>query len=142
MLEALQMSLNATAVLGFLFYIVSAVVLLALFQFIYTRITPHKEFELIREGNTAAAVALAGAVIGFALPVASVISHSVSLLDFVVWAVIAAVVQLLAFLAVSLVLKGLSGRIQKGEIAAGIYVAAVAVSVGLLNAACMTPTTN
>ena len=102
MLEALQMSLNATAVLGFLFYIVSAVVLLALFQFIYTRITPHKEFELIREGNTAAAVALAGAVIGFALPVASVISHSVSLLDFVVWAVIAAVVQLLAFLAVSL----------------------------------------
>lgn len=142
MLEALQMSLNAAAVLGFLFYIVSAVVLLALFQFIYTRITPHKEFELIREGNTAASVALAGAVIGFALPVSSVIAHSVSLLDFVVWAVIAAVVQLLAFLAVSLVLRGLPGRIQKGEMAAGIYVAAIAISVGLLNAACMTPTTN
>ena len=142
MLEALQMSLNVTAVLGFLFYIVSAVVLLALFQFIYTRITPHKEFELIRENNTAAAVALAGAVIGFALPLASVISHSVSLLDFVVWAVIAFVVQLLAFLVISLVLKGLPARIQKGEIAAGIYVAAIAVSIGLLNAACMTPTTN
>jgi putative membrane protein len=141
MLEALQMSLNATAVLGFLFYIVVAVVLLALFQFIYTRITPHKEFLLIREGNTAAAVALAGAVIGFALPVASVISHAVSLLDFVVWAVIAAVVQLLAFLAVSMVLKGLPDRIHRGDMAAGIYVAAIAVSVGLLNAACMTPST-
>ncbi|OEC32609.1 putative membrane protein [Pseudomonas cuatrocienegasensis] len=142
MLEALQMSLNVTAVLGFLFYIVSAVVLLAFFQLVYTRITPHKEFELIREGNTAAAIALAGAVIGFALPVSSVISHAVSLLDFIVWALIAGVVQLLAFLAVSLVLKGLPGRIQKGEVAAGIYVAAIAVSVGLLNAACMTPTTN
>ncbi|EPG9350486.1 DUF350 domain-containing protein [Pseudomonas aeruginosa] len=142
MLEALKMSLNATAVIGFLFYIVSAVVLLALFQFIYTRITPHREYQLIRDGNTAAAVALSGAVIGFALPVASVISYSVSLLDFVVWAVIAAVVQLLAFLAVSLVLKGLPDRIHKGEVAAGIYVAAIAISVGLLNAACMTPTTN
>jgi len=139
MLDALKMSLNATAVLGFLFYIIGAVVLLALYQFSYTRVTPHKEFALIREGNTAAAVALAGAVIGFALPVASVISHSVSLLDFIVWAVIAAVVQLLAFLAVSLVIKGLPGRIHKGEMAAGIYVAAIAVSVGLLNAACMTP---
>lgn len=142
MLEALQMSLNASAVLGFLFYIVLAVVLLALFQFIYTRVTPHREFDLIRQNNTAAAVALSGAVIGFALPVASVISHSVSLLDFAVWAIIAAVVQLLAFLAVSLVLKDLPTRIQNGEIAAGIYVAAVAISVGLLNAACMTPTTN
>ena len=142
MLEALQMSLNATAVLGFIFYIVLAVVMLALFQFIYTLLTPHHEYRLIREGNTAAAVALSGAVIGFALPVASVISHSVSLLDFAVWAIIAGVVQLLAFLAVSLVLKGLPARIQKGEIAAGIYVAAIAVSVGLLNAACMTPTTN
>lgn len=142
MLEALQMSLNASAVLGFLFYIVLAVVLLALFQFIYTHVTPHREFDLIRQNNTAAAVALSGAVIGFALPVASVISHSVSLLDFAVWAIIAAVVQLLAFLAVSLVLKDLPTRIQNGEIAAGIYVAAVAISVGLLNAACMTPTTN
>lgn len=142
MLEALQMSLNAAAVLGFLFYIVSAGVLLALFQFIYARVTPHKEFALIREGNSAAAVALAGAVIGFALPVSNVIAHSVSLLDFVAWALIAGVVQLLAFFAGSMVIKGLPGRIQKGEIAAGIYVATIAISVGLLNAACMTPSSN
>ena len=57
-------------------------------------------------------------------------------------AVIAAVVQLLAFLLTSLVLKGTSERIKKGELAAGIYVAAVAISVGMLNAACMTPTSN
>lgn len=139
MLEALEMSLNQDAVLGFVTYLIGAAILFAIFQFIYTRITPHKEFELIRSGNTAAAIALAGAIIGFAIPASNVIAHSVSLLDFIVWAVIAAVVQLLAFLVTSLVLKGTSERIRNGEIASAVYVAAVAISVGLLNAACMTP---
>ena len=124
MLEALSISLNQTAVLGFVSYIVGAAVLFALFQFIYTRITPHKEFELIRSGNVAAAIALGGAIVGFAIPASNVIAYSISILDFVVWAVIAAFVQLLAFLMTSLVLKGASERIQKGEIAAGIYVVA------------------
>ncbi|MBK5303751.1 MULTISPECIES: DUF350 domain-containing protein [Gammaproteobacteria] len=142
MLEALSISLNKAAVLGFVSYILGAAVLFALFQFIYTRITPHREFELIRSGNVAAAIALSGAIIGFAIPASNVIAYSISLLDFVVWAVIAAFVQLLAFLMTSLVLKGASERIKKGEIAAGIYVAAVAISVGMLNAACMTPSQN
>ncbi len=142
MLEALSISLNNAAVLGFVLYILGAAVLFALFQFIYTRITPHKEFELIRAGNTSAAVALGGAIVGFAIPASNVIAYSINVLDFIVWAVIAAVVQLLAFLLTSLVLKGTSERIKKGELAAGIYVAAVAISVGMLNAACMTPTSN
>jgi len=142
MLEALSISLNKAAVLGFVSYLLGAAVLFALFQFIYTRITPHKEFELIRSGNVAAAIALGGAIVGFAIPASNVIAYSISILDFVVWAVIAALVQLLAFLVTSLVLKGTSERIRKGEIAAGIYVAAVAISVGMLNAACMTPTQN
>lgn len=139
MLAALALSLNATAVIGFIIYIVVAVLLFALFQFIYTRLTPHKEFELIREGNTAAAVALAGSLVGFALPASNIIAYSVSVLDFVVWVLIAAVVQLLAFAGTSLVLKNLSARIARGELAAAIYSAAVAISVGLLNSACMTP---
>ncbi|KHK61643.1 MULTISPECIES: DUF350 domain-containing protein [Pseudomonas] len=142
MLEALSISLNKAAVLGFVMYILGAAVLFALFQFIYTRVTPHREFELIRSGNVAAAIALGGAVIGFAIPASNVIAYSINMLDFIVWAVIAAVVQLLAFLMTSLVLKGASARIKNGEIAAGIYIAAVAISVGMLNAACMTPSTN
>ncbi|APC17337.1 hypothetical protein BLL42_16925 [Pseudomonas frederiksbergensis] len=142
MLEALSVSLNKAAVLGFVSYIIGAALLFAIFQFIYTRITPHREFELIRSGNTAAAIALSGAIIGFAIPASNVIAYSVNLLDFAVWALIAAAVQLLAFLMTNLVLKGTSERIRNGEIAAAIYVAAVAISVGLLNAACMTPSQN
>ncbi|AIN57676.1 putative membrane protein [Pseudomonas sp. TE6288] len=139
MLDALRMSLNAQAVIGFILYISVALVLFWLFQFIYTHLTPHREFALIRDNNSAAAIALGGALIGFSLPASNIIAYSVSLLDFVVWVVIAAVVQLLAFGITSLVLKGLASRIAKGEMAAAIYAAAVAISVGFLNSACMTP---
>jgi len=140
MLDALQMSLNPQALIAFVFYILGAAAVFALFAFIYTRVTPHREFVLIREGNSAAAIALGGALIGFALPVASVIAHSVSILDFLLWAVIAAVVQLTTFFVVNLVLKGLPERIQRGEVSAAVFAAAVAIGMGLLNAACMTPT--
>ena len=139
MLDALRMSLNAQAVIGFILYISVALVLFWVFQFIYTHLTPHREFALIRDNNSAAAIALGGALIGFSLPASNIIAYSVSLLDFVVWVVIAAVVQLLAFALTSLVLKGLASRIAKGEMAAAIYAAAVAISVGFLNSACMTP---
>ncbi|WP_252091197.1 DUF350 domain-containing protein [Pseudomonas sp. MWU13-3659] len=139
MLEALRMSLNAEAVIGFILYISVALVLFWVFQFIYTHLTPHREFALIRDNNSAAAIALGGALIGFSLPASNIIAYSVSLLDFVVWVVIAAAVQLLAFGITSLVLKGLANRIAKGEMAAAIYAATVAISVGFLNSACMTP---
>ncbi|MFK7604929.1 MULTISPECIES: DUF350 domain-containing protein [unclassified Pseudomonas] len=139
MFDALRQSLNATAVSSFALYILVAAIVFALFQFIYTRMTPHREFELIRANNPAAAIALGGALIGFALPAGNIISHSVSILDFIVWVTIAAGIQLLAFIATSLVVKNLSSRIVNGEQAAAIYTAAIAISVGFLNAACMTP---
>jgi putative membrane protein len=139
MLDALSMSLNFQSVLSFIVYIIVAGVLFGLFQMAYTRLTPHKEFVQIREGNVAAAIALGGALIGFALPASNVITYSVSVLDVVIWAVIAAVVQLLAFTATNMVLKDLSARITRGELAAAIYAASVSISVGFLNSACMTP---
>jgi len=139
MLDALRLSLNASAVTGFILYISVALLLFWLFQFVYTRLTPHREFALIRENNPAAAIALGGSLIGFSLPASNIIAHSVSILDFVAWVVIAAVVQLIAFGLTSLVLRGLSRRIAQGELAAAIYAASVAISVGFLNSACMTP---
>lgn len=139
MLEALKLSLAPEAVLSFLAYLAGAIALFVLFKWAYTKLTPHKEYTLIRQGNVAAAVALGGALIGFAIPASNVIAFSVSLIDFIVWAVIAGIVQLVGFLISSLVMKGAAERISKGELATGIYVAAVSISLGLLNAACMTP---
>ncbi len=138
-MDALKMSLPADAVLGFLFYMAGAAVLFALYAFIYTRLTPYNEFALIREGNSAAAIALGGALLGFAIPVSGAISHSISLLDFLLWSVIAGAVQLLAFVVVSVVVKGMDERIRRQENAAAILLAAVAIGIGMLNAACMNP---
>ncbi|PWB30359.1 hypothetical protein DCO48_20635 [Pseudomonas sp. SDI] len=140
-MDALKMSLAADAVLGFMMYMAGAAALFALYALIYTRLTPYNEFALIRAGNSAAAIALGGALIGFAIPLASAISHSVSLLDFLLWALIAGVVQLLAFVVVSLTVQGMGARIQREENASAILMAAVAIGSGLINAACMTPAT-
>lgn len=63
-------------VVPFLSYFVAAALLLAAFLAIYGRITPYAEFVLIRQGNSAAAISLSGAMLGFALPLASAIAHS------------------------------------------------------------------
>ena len=124
---------------AFLSYFGSAMLLLLLFGFIYTRLTAHDELELIRHGKSAAAIALGGSLLAFALPLCSAIVHSVSLVDFLIWGVIALVIQIVTFFAVRVFLTGLSQRISNNELSAGIFVALTSLSVGAINAACMTP---
>ena len=115
-----------------------SLLLLAAFLLIYLRITPYHEIALIRAGNTAAATSLGGAIVGFVLPVASSIENSVSLVDMLLWAVISLVVQLVAFMIVHAVVPAISKNVQDGQLASGVFAGAVAIALGLLNAACMT----
>jgi putative membrane protein len=124
---------------AFLSYFGIAILLLLLFGFIYTRLTAHDEFELIRHGKSAAAIALGGSLLAFVLPLCSAIIHSVSLVDFVIWGVIAMVIQVGTFFAVRVFLSNLSQRITDNELSAGLFVALASLSVGAINAACMTP---
>lgn len=121
----------------FLAYFALAMVLLLVFIRIYTWITPHSELALIRANNGAAALAFGGALIGFALPLSSAITHSLSLLDCAIWGAVALVVQVLTFVVLRISLKQLPERIEQGEIASGTFAAAVAIAVGMINAACM-----
>lgn len=122
----------------FLSFFFLAILLLVLFARIYTWMTPHDEVALIQANNPAAAVAFGGALIGFALPLASAITHSISLADCAIWGAIALVVQSLTFIAVRLTLRRLPERITNGELAAGIFSACCSVTVGLINSASMT----
>ena len=123
---------------NFALYFVLALVNLALFKFAYAAITPHDEWGLIGQNNPAAAVAFAGAIVGFAIALGGAASNSVNEVDFSVWAIIAFVAQLLAFLVARIMISGLTARIKDGELAAGIMVAAVSLAIGIINAACMT----
>jgi putative membrane protein len=140
-IESLKMSLSFQAVFAFFSYMLVSAALLALHTKIYTIITPHNEFKLIREGKHAAAVALGGTIIGFSIPLAGVVSHSLSILDVCIWGVIASVTQLLVFYVASRIVPELSKRIEDNSVAAGLFVAALAIAVGILNQACMTPDT-
>jgi putative membrane protein len=119
-------------------YLGVGLLLLGAFVFIYVRITPYKEISLIRNGNAAAAASLGGAIIGFVLPVASSIENSVSLLDMLLWALISLVVQLLAFVIARAMVPAISKNVEQGQLASGIFLGAIAIALGLLNAACMT----
>lgn len=123
---------------GFILYFTSATLLCLLFLAIYVRTTPHRELELIRNGNSTAAIKLGGALIGFTLPVASVITHSVSLTDMSVWGIVALVVQILGYQLVRVAIPGLSQAVVADRRSAGILAAAVAIALGIINAACMT----
>ncbi|WP_423187774.1 DUF350 domain-containing protein [Alishewanella sp. d11] len=122
---------------AFLAYFALAVVSVLVFVRLYSWVTPHDEFGLIRANNPAAALAFVGALIGFAIPLASAITHSLSLLDCAIWGLVATVVQVLTFYISQLALKQLPQRITQGDLAAGIFSAGCSISVGMLNAACM-----
>jgi len=123
----------------FFAYFGMAALALVIFKFIYQMVTPYNELQLIRGGNQCAAVTLGGATIGFAIPVAKAVSQATTALEFVTWAVLAAVIQILAFIVMrSLVVKDLAARIEKGEFSVAIYLASISIAVGMLNAASMT----
>lgn len=124
----------------FAVYFASAAALAAAFLYLYSLATPHREFALIGEGNSAAAIQLTGTFIGFAIPLATVIANSVNLLDMVLWGVAAALVQLLVFVAIARFLfRAISDRIAEGCTASGQFVGGIGLGVGILQAACMVP---
>ena len=122
---------------AFAVYFVFSLLLLAVFIAVYMAVTPYRELGLIRSGNRAAALSLGGAVLGFSIPLAKSVEQSAGLGDMVVWALIALVAQLLAYFAARMLLPHLRESIAGDQVASGIFLAALSVAIGMLNAASM-----
>ncbi|WP_293375011.1 DUF350 domain-containing protein [Nevskia sp.] len=114
-----------------------SLLLLVIFVGLYVTATPPREIKLIREGNVSAAVCLSGAMLGFVLPLASAMVHGANLIDFLVWGLIAAVVQMLAYVAIRLIFRRMPEDIIEDRLAIAVMTAGVSVAVGVLNAAAM-----
>ena len=121
----------------FLMYLGVSVMLLSLFIALYVRVTPYREIGLIREGNMAASFSLSGALLGFIVPLASAVQHSVGLVDMAIWGFIAMLVQLLTFVAVKIMIPSVTHDIPANKGSAGFFLGSVSLGMGLLNAACM-----
>ena len=101
----------------------------------YEAITPYRELELVRAGNSAAGIALGSAILGLAIPLAACMARSVAVWDIVVWGVAALVLQLAAFAIVAIALKRLPDAIAKDEKGAACILGSVQLAVALVIAA-------
>ena len=125
---------------AFAAYLAVVTGLCALFLVIYVRLTPYREFDLIvHEHNAAAALALGMSLLGFSLPLASAVLHSVGIVDCLVWGLIALAVQVVAYLLARLPFPRLNDSIQQNHMAGALWLGTVSMTAGILSAACMTP---
>ena len=111
------------------------VALWAIGVWLYIAITPYKEMALIRQNNVAAAVSLAGAMLGLAIPLAFAMAVSVSVADIIIWGIVTIFIQIAVYRVIDLLMRGLAKRVEANEIAPAIFVAAAKLSVAAFNAA-------
>ena len=128
-----------SAVVAFAGWFLTAAAITVAFLWTYTRLTPHREFDLIvRDHNASAAIALGGSLLGFVVPLARAMAQSVSIGEFVAWAIVAFAVQLGAYVLARAVHPDLSRAVEENTIAAAVWLACVSLAAGLLSAAAMT----
>ena len=123
--------------LPFLAYFVLGLAIIAAFMWAYTTLTPYNEVTLIKANNTSAAVTWAGASLGFGIALSGALRESTSLIEFVIWGLIAGLTQLIVFFVYRQFYPKIKERIEANELASAIKLSSVAISVGLLNAAAM-----
>ena len=119
----------------YLKYFGVALLMLVAFTLLYVKITPAREFELIKQGNVACALSLSGALIGFCITLVSSMLHSVGTLSFVIWGFAAAIIQILVYFAATHLIKDANAELQNNNVAVGILFFGLSVSIGILNAA-------
>jgi putative membrane protein len=125
---------SVNIIVNYALHLVAAGLLLFVFFLIYTWVMPFKEITLIRQGNVAAALTLGGALIGFSMTVASGLVHTDALGSFVGWSAAAAVIQLLTYVLVSRLLHMSKQQIEGNNIAFGVLMASISISVGAISA--------
>ncbi len=128
------------SIFSFLLFFITALVALVAFLFLYERVTPYDDYKLIYvDGNKAAAISFAGAIIGVSIPIFSALSNSISYIDFLVWVLIAILVQLFFAFISTRVSKKYSFKkdIDAGKVSVGILMSALSIAIGLLNAGSM-----
>lgn len=125
------------AILNYLVHLALAAVLLIVFFKAYTWMTPYDEVKLIRQGNHAAALSLGGAMLGFSMTIASSLLHTNDWQQFLGWAFGAMVVQALGYAVTTRCLKMAQDQIEADNSAFGGLLGTISLSIGGINAACI-----
>jgi putative membrane protein len=103
----------------------------------YTLLTPFNERRMVAQGNVAAGIVVAGTLVALAIPLAATLASSTHTLDILLWGLVALVIQLAAFIVATLLIRGLRGMIEAGNVAAALVLIGIQIAVALLNAGAM-----
>lgn len=107
-----------------IYYLLMVTIIYVAGIIVYVKLTPHKEVELIQEGNMAAAISFSALVIGLALPLAACLILKIGLIDVLIWGIVSVVLQLFLFRITDIILSGMPKRIAEGEVPAATVLAA------------------
>jgi len=116
-----------------IFYLVMVTAIYLSAVFIYVRLTPHKEIELVQSGNMAAAIHFSALVISLALPVAACSINKFSLFDVGIWTTFALLLQLFLFRVTDFIIfRGMPERIERDEIGPALVLASFKLAGSLI----------
>lgn len=115
-----------------IFYLVVVTLIYLIGIVVYTALTPHKELQLVQEGNMAAAISFSALVIGLALPLAACLVNKFGLVDVAIWGTASLFLQLFLFRVTDAIFRGMPERIEANEVPAATVLAAFKLSGSLI----------
>ena len=115
-----------------IFYLLTVSVIYIVGVFIYVKLTPHKEFALVGQGNMAAAVHLGALVISLALPLAACLVNKIGLFDVAVWGTFSLFLQLFLFRLTDAIFKGMPELIERNIVAPAVVLASFKLSGSII----------
>ena len=122
-------------VAGFPEFILQLGIALGLFivaLIVYVLMTPHKELELIRQGNPSAALAFGGVVVGLAIPLGSCLTYALGPVDLTIWGIVTLLIQIIVFRFTDIFLRDLPKRIKENDVAAAVFLMSMKIGVALI----------
>lgn len=128
--QSLQSLANGFPALILYLLVVTAIYVIGIV--IYVKLTPHKELDLVQNGNMAAAISFSALIIGLALPLAACLVHKISLIDVAIWGTTNLFLQLFLFRFTDFIFKGMPQRIENNETAPAVVLAAFKIAGSLI----------
>ena len=115
-----------------IFYLLAMTAIYLVGLFVYVRLTPYRELELVQEGNMAAAVTFSSLVVSLSLPLAACMVNRYAIAESVVWGVLSLLLQILLFRVTDAVFKGMPERIENNEVPAATVFASFKIAGSIL----------
>ncbi len=129
-------TMNLEKISHYVVYFILSLILFASFFKAYVAFTPYDEVALIKKGNVAVAWVLCGTLLGYAVNLGFAMFYSYGVLQFVIFGIVSAIMQLLTYYVLQKVFHSLQEEIRaNNNIAVGILFGAIALCVGVINGA-------